>query len=103
MRSREFIQKHITSTMPLTLKNINQLKHEERRRVESENDRLALMQVMYAVDDTHQFDNDKREIELDRREFALEKREAELNLIQHQLEQSSDAREAYSKNGKTSY
>lgn len=64
MRAREFTRESIMPTMQLTLRNVHQLKYQERRPVKLEQDRMALMQVMCAVEDTRQFDNDKREVEL---------------------------------------
>ena len=101
MRAREFISEYITPSRPVTLRSLNQIKHQERKRdADFEWRTKVLMPAMYGLDDQPDFESERRELELDRREIALDKREAELDLLQQQLEQSAETRDAIRKMAK---
>jgi len=94
MRAWEIISEHITPSKPLTLKALHKIRHQEQHRIDADKERHAFMSIMYADDGQQDVTLDRRELEQDRREIALDKREAELDLIQQQMEQSAETRDA---------
>ena len=73
---------------PMTLRALHQIKHEQRRREESDSQRRLLMPIMYGQDDPREFELAKRELENDRRELELDQRKAEVDLLDQQIQQA---------------
>jgi len=94
MRAWEIVNEHITPSKPITLRALHKIRQQEQRRIDAEKKRHAFMSIMYADDGQQDMALDRRELEQDRREMALDKREAELGLIQQQMEQSAETRDA---------
>lgn len=101
MRAREFILEYVTPSKPVTLRSLNLLKRQKRKYdAEYEWRTKVLMPAMYGLDQPDDIESERRELDLDRREIALDKREAEIDLLQQQLEQSAEARDAIRKMAK---
>lgn len=80
MRAYEFLSEHrLHPSRPITLKALNQIKLDMRRREKTEKERHALMAIMYAdpTDQQAQLDLERQRLELDqlRAEIAATKAE----------------------------
>lgn len=82
MRAREFISEYVIPSRPVTLRSLNLLNRQKRKRdTDYEWRTRVLMTAMYGLDHPNDVESERRELDLDRREIALDKRDAELDLI----------------------
>jgi hypothetical protein len=80
MRAHEFVKQQKERLRGLTLRQINQMKHEERRREQERADRRRVIAVMYrdANEDARQMDLAKQRLELEQQRLEVEQQRLEV-------------------------
>lgn len=86
MRAYEFIKEEhqISSSQPITIRNLHAMKLAAKRAEIAHQERLALMQIMYADPETQQ-----QKFEHEKQRFELEQLRAELDATKSETENKS--------------
>ena len=88
MRAHEFVKQQKERLRGLTLRQINQMKHEERRREQERGERRRIVAIMYrdANEDARQIDLAKQRLELEQQRLEVEHQRLEVEAARREPE-----------------